>query len=339
MVPYRDFGYSYMPLFLYTMLPFFEIGGTALASLPIVIADALSALVIYKIGTRVSTTQNALLAGMSYALLPFALVYEGYDWLGVQPMLLFVLLAVLLYSDGRYVLSAASLSVAISYKQEAAFLVPAYIGLLILREKKDSWKPIVVLVVILVMVSAPFLVLAPQSYLNQVSYGLLYNVAGHAPPPISSLSPSAPITLCNSPLTTSVSYYCLAIPDPILTFATNVEVWVGQIVAIPLLVMAVVILPFVKDRIDEIGPMLAISTVGFLVFFSYLVHELLTYYMLPAYALLLLSCKHKATPVLTVGLSTLALVSPPGLTQVFLASGSIVMVLALEDLAARSASQ
>jgi len=78
--------------------------------------------------------------------------------------------------------------------------------------------------------------------------------------------------------------------------------------------------------------MLAISTVGFLVFFSYLVHELLTYYMLPAYALLLLSCKHKATPVLTVGLSTLALVSPPGLTQVFLASGSIVMSLRLKTL-------
>jgi hypothetical protein len=336
LIPYRDFAYSYTPLFLYSMLPFFKIGGPVLASTPIMIADSLAAAVVYEIGKTISNPKNALLAGMSYALLPFALVYEGYLWLSNEPMLLFILLSILLYYKDKLPLSAASLAVAIMFKQEAIFVLPAFIGLLILKQRRRAWKPVLIMCAILAAVSLPFLLLSPQNYLNAATYGVFSS--GQSTTNTfsgSSVTSMTPLPLCNSSLETSLSYLCVAIPNPTFTLVASAEIWVAQIMAIPLFVLAILTYPFVKSRDDEVGALYAISVVAFLLIFSYLLHELQTYYVLPVYATLLLSCKTKAAPITVIALSTIAMISPAGIVQVAFASGSILATLALEDMSAR----
>src|SRR5579862_4907124 len=63
LLPYRDFAYSYPPLFLYTLYPLYSLGGQYLASIPIWIADAATAPVVYLIVRRFSNSKISLIAG------------------------------------------------------------------------------------------------------------------------------------------------------------------------------------------------------------------------------------------------------------------------------------
>ena len=49
LLPYRDFAYSYTPLFLYLLYPFYAIGVTQAAAIPIVLTDAATAPLVYLI--------------------------------------------------------------------------------------------------------------------------------------------------------------------------------------------------------------------------------------------------------------------------------------------------
>ena len=108
MIPYKDFAYSYPPLFLYSLYPFFKLGGEYAASIPILLADAATSPLIYVIVRRFASERISLAAGISYAISPFFLIYEGYLWFSSQPMTFFLLLALYLLFNKKSALLLSS---------------------------------------------------------------------------------------------------------------------------------------------------------------------------------------------------------------------------------------
>ena len=115
-LPYRDFPYAYLPFFLYSMYPFYHLGGDYAAAIPIIASDALTAPLVYLIAKKVANDRVALVAGLAYALSPLALVNEGYLWLSSQPMTFFIILSIYLLKEKRPLLSIISLATAILFK-------------------------------------------------------------------------------------------------------------------------------------------------------------------------------------------------------------------------------
>lgn len=77
LLPYRDFAYSYPPLFLLVLYPFYLIGGANFAAVPIVVSDAATAVVIFYFVDRFASKRLALLSGLAYSLSPFAPIMKG----------------------------------------------------------------------------------------------------------------------------------------------------------------------------------------------------------------------------------------------------------------------
>jgi hypothetical protein len=337
LIPYRDFAYSYAPLFLYSLFPFFKIGGSVLASAPIIGADSVTAVAVFKICEILSTERFASVAGLIYAILPFALFYEGYLWLGSQPMTLFMLLGIVLFLQEKTTWAALSISVAALFKQQALFVVPPLLIWLLVRRRQAAWKPILAFVGAILLVSLPFLALAPFNYLDQLSFGLI----SHAPPQSATTSVSTttvPLVSCTSLIMTSQSYVCLAIPNPLFTELITIEGWIGQNLAIPFYLITLLALAGSRDKQKQLGLHFAASQIGFLLVFSFLVHELYPYYLLPVYAAVMPYGRSRLAPVTVLVFSTLALMSPLGLTQAFLASCSLLFVIALDDSHATSSA-
>ncbi len=125
-LPYRDFTYSYPPLFIYSLFTFYEIG-TKLAALPIIVADALTAPLIYLMIKRTWSERLAVAASVVYIFSRFALVFEGISYLSEQPMLFFLLLSFVLLVGKKAKASAIALALGIMFKQDALFVLPVYV--------------------------------------------------------------------------------------------------------------------------------------------------------------------------------------------------------------------
>ena len=169
LLPYRDFAYSYPPLFLYTLYPFFSLGYAYLASIPILLSDALTSVLIYLIARQFGNPRIAFFAGLSYALSPFFLLYEGYLWFSSQPMTFFFLMSIYLLLSKRPIFSFAAFAFAILFKQEVMFVLPLYI-ILYLRDYRGNFlRGFSTFCGILLVFSIPFLVLAPGAYVTSLS--------------------------------------------------------------------------------------------------------------------------------------------------------------------------
>ena len=118
LVPYRDFAYSYTPLFLYVLYPFYALGGSNTAAIPLVAADILTAVMVFLLVQKHASSRIAFVAGLGYALSPLALFEVGYLWLSSQPMAFLMLLAIYLLKEDRPVHAWATLAVATLVKQE-----------------------------------------------------------------------------------------------------------------------------------------------------------------------------------------------------------------------------
>src|SRR5438309_4712011 len=171
MVPYWDLtSYIYTPLFLYVLYPFYYLGGSYAASIPIIISDSATAPVVYLIAKRLASARVSLAAGLMYALCPFALFYEGFLWFSSQPMTLFMLLTIYLLRSGRPTYSCVSTALAILIKQAALFLLPIYLVWLATRFRRSAPRGILVVFIIAVITSLPFLIVDPVRYIISLDY-------------------------------------------------------------------------------------------------------------------------------------------------------------------------
>jgi len=299
-VPYRDFAYSYPPLFLYSLLPFYLLGGIYAASLPVLAADTATSPLVYLFVLKFTNERLAFLAGLAYALSPFILFYEGYSWLSNQPMFFFLLVSLYLLREGRPLPSSIALAMAVLFKQEAIFVLPVYAAWLVRNHGTDSWKALVTFLGVLFVGSLPFLLIAPNQYLGSTSYGILRTSPSlsNAAVPVGSnalLSAQCPST----PRTSSGNWPCISssvtYPNPLLTLAINAVEWISSIVQIPLFILIAPALYTLRRRDNFLELACAYSATGFFLLFSILIHPVYGYYMVPVYGLLLASSRRLST--------------------------------------------
>lgn len=321
LLPYRDFGYSYPPLFLYSLLPFYLLGGIYAASLPILAADAATSPLVYFFVLKFTNERLAFLAGLAYAISPFILFYEGYSWLSSQPMFFFLLLSLYLLREGRPLPSSIALAMAVLLKQEAIFVIPIYAVWLMRNHGGGSWKAIVTFLGIVFVASLPFLLIAPNQYLGSTSYGFLRTSSpslSSAAVPLGSSAlssaqcPSTPRTSsANGPcISSSVTY-----PNPLLTLVINAVEWISSIVQIPLFILIAPALYTLRRRDNFLELACAYSATGFFLLFSILIHPVYGYYMVPVYGLLLASSRRLSTLLISSISPVLSLLTLVGYYQ------------------------
>lgn len=337
LLPYRDFPYSYPPLFLYGLYPFYALGGPVLASAPILVADAATGAIIYLSVRQWTTEKTATLAGITYCALPFALIYEGYLWLSSQPMTLLMILSVYYAKRRNSLSSAAALGVGSLFKQEALFILPAYYLFQVSHRGKGMWRQVVVLGGILFLGSLPFLVLIPGQYLISIGYGLgrIFGFAGAGPPfsPLSSgVSSCANLTLTLLGTHVGCTYFYVIYSNPILTYALTFLDNMSQWILIPLVILLGVALFATRRSTYFLEISSVYSIILFLIVFAYTTNLVLRYYLLPIYVFILSSSR--SIKALSVGVmaSTISLVTPEGAFQLVLATFATLTLLAQEPM-------
>jgi 4-amino-4-deoxy-L-arabinose transferase-like glycosyltransferase len=351
LVPYRDFFYQYPPLFLYGLYPLYRIGGAFGAALGIILADSGSAVLIYYIAKRSTTQKIALIAGLGYAASPLALLYEGYVLFSIQPMLFFLLLSVLLIRSDKLLLSAVCLAVAVLFKQEALFAIPAYLIYTLTVRRfnfKKVGKAVVLFASILLIVSLPFLLLSPVQYIDTMAYH----------PPSYSNDVSATMgSASNQTQASNQMQTCYDVQD-ISGLVANCaqggttshtlimplqDQILNAIFSWGLLPMSLLPVPFlfILRRRTSFLPLSAAYSFALLVtvfayFFSYApLTDVARYAYLPVYALLLVSGVGLRVPAVALCAATISLVLPPGIIQLVLPFLAIWAVAVAEDLGRR----
>lgn len=355
LLPYRDFTtYKLPPLFLYTLYPFFVAGGAQAAAIPIVVSDALTAVVLYLIVKRRAANWIGFAAGLAYALSPLVLYYEGFLWLSSQPMTFFIISAVYLLNEDKPTLSAAALAVAVMFKQEALFVLPAFLLVYAEGYRRRALKGVLVFVAILVAVSLPFLVLAPTDYIGSINYYPIQNIinlgppepahllasgaAGSIPSNSSSLPPSFPDSCATIvPQNQSAGSSC----GTTYTLTIDVGYLIMQRLSlaasyiVPLLLVLFAPVAFVVRRAPNFLQIVcAYSCLAFLLVYQSLVAPSLAYYFVPVYALILASVTDAR--ILAVGVAAAVLsfpigaAIPEGALQLILPLGSLFLITALQ---------
>jgi len=349
LLPYSGFAYTYTPLFLYILFPFYNFGGISAAAVPILLADSASAVLVYLLVLRVSTSKVALLASVAYALSPFVLVYEGYLLLSSQPMFFFVMLALYLLRQNKPLQSSVFLGIAFLFKQEAIFILPVYATWYIGRYKAEAWKGILAFLSTLLMVSVPFLLLSPLLYFDSISYDVLYNyfpvsvnyphvnetaqtiqsLSGFKPGTCSLMNTNVHATISSCPF--GMITYSTSPTGPFLwpSYALNILILWGQFIEIPLFVLVAGLFYKFRKKADLLELGCAFATVFLLVIFSLLVHGLYRYYYVPVYGLLLASSKKLSTVSVVTLISIVSLLLPGGSYQTSFALIAIVASLGL----------
>ncbi len=169
-LPYLNFLYQYPPLSLYVAYPFFLIGGKFGFAFLVIIADSCSAVLIYKIVREFASKGVSTVAWIAYALSPFVLLYEGLTLMNIEPMLFFILLAVYFLHNKKLIYSSLALSVAIMFRQEALFALLMYLPVIHSYDRKTILKAVIAFLGVIIVVSGPFLILAPYQYISMISY-------------------------------------------------------------------------------------------------------------------------------------------------------------------------
>lgn len=322
-LPYKDFAYSYTPLFLYILLPFYMIGGIFAAGTPIVLFDALSALLVYEVMSLGNGRRLALWGALTYSFLPLVIFNIDYLWLGRQPVTFFILLSVYYFHRRKYMMSSASMALATLFQQEAIFAFPVLMLWQIKKNGKAAWKGIMLFLAILFGVSAPFLIIDSQSYLSQISYGIFANMftgsssivtadvssltsSGVSSIPFLGICPTTPI------LVTLTHFSCVQYPLPILTAWVNTTAWISNAIVTPYMLLLAVALYAARTHPNAVELLISYSIIGFLLVFSLLVHETLTYYFVPVYAILICTSCRRISLFSILLLSTLSMTVSSG---------------------------
>lgn len=326
LLPYRDFPtYKYTPLFLYILYPFFLAGGGHAAAVPMVASDAATAVVVYLVVGRFAGTKIAFAAGLTYALSPFILYEADYLWLSSQPMTLFMLLAVYLFRENKPTLSMASLAVAVMFKQEAVFILPAFLVLYAKEYKKEALKGIGVFALIVFVLSLPFLIVAPLDYIYGVNYLPIQEIINLGPREasipiasqiVNSVPPSPPSLSAQGPAYASF----LGILDRMANFLNPL-----------LLALLAPALYAVRKTPHFLELSCAYSLLLFLTLYSILVAPTYAYYFVPVYAVIFASIRNARTLAVGVATTLLSLLAPEGPFEVIPPLVCLFFIIAFQD--------
>ena len=345
-LPYRDFGFSYMPLFLYALLPFYLLLGTYGASLVIVVSDALTAGVVYSITSRRLESRLALVAGLTYALLPFALYNEGYLWLSSQPMTLFTILSLYLLLERRTYWSFAALAIAVLFKQETIILLAPFVFWQYKRSLKRALKGIALFAALVFAVSVPFLFLAADNYLAAVSYGLIR--LGPLLPARVSLFPTSGGSVLHASLTCASTEVASRFTGEVCSGANVLSLsWLftqplayrvatsfASIAALlaPLFFVLICVALYAVRRADNFMQLVSSALlVGLLILFGAIIHAVYAYYFIPAYALILSASTDRTSLAIAIAGSLFPVLIPEGAFQLLFPVVILLALLVVKD--------
>ena len=347
LIPYSNFGYWYTPLFLYAIYPFYILGGMEGATIPILATDAATAVLVYLLVRTRSSDKIALIAGATYALSPFVLYEEGYLLLSSQPMLFFLLLSIYCLIAKKPLSASILFGISVLFKQEALFVLPAYIAWYLVKYREIAWKGLLLFAGVVAIACLPFLLLSPAAFLADTSYGIIPLKAGSNLVTTSNVSfesvTSSLLKTCSSLIPTSNLWssfvacgatYSWSPPTILdrLSILTEVIIWAIKAAELELLVVLGAILYFSRRRSNFLPLFSAYSLVAFLILFSYTVHLLLSYYFLPVYALLLASATTKNSAIFLIIISAVSILIPDGTSQTVLFSiFGILFLLLIPD--------
>jgi 4-amino-4-deoxy-L-arabinose transferase-like glycosyltransferase len=345
-MPYRDFPYFYTPLFIYGLYPFYLLGGIELAAIPILVADAATAPLVYSLTKSVSSKRIALVAGIAYALCPLALFEEGYLFLSSQPMVFFLLISIYLLRKDKPSLASLFLAFSILFKQEALFVLPIYLIYYLTRFRSCVWRSIGILGGTLFLTSLPFLIISPVAYLVHISYGIIpihvttWSYLVSIVPPMTNQTHSLSLTTCSSPISylpTTKSYvFCGATYSwsnrSIVAGLMGLVPWVASVSAVPAFLLTLPTLYLSRTHKNILLLSCAYSLTGFLILFSFTVHEVFSYYFLPVYAILFACATNKRSALVVALISgTSILLADATMEPVLLSSLGLLYMLAVQD--------
>jgi Gpi18-like mannosyltransferase len=321
LLPYKDFVYAYPPLFLYTLYPFFYLGGINLAASPILLADAFTGPLIYTLVRSKVSEKIAIAVGLGYALTPFVLFTEGYLWLSSQPMTLFIILSLCFLQKDRLWLSQMMLGLSALFKQEALFIFPVYALYYAKKYHVSMLKGIRIALPFVILVTLPFLIIAPTQYIAYVGYDLLRYFLPVTKP---SSAPVVTHALLTNASLLSVTYSGyntspLAIASELFGFASIFAI-------IPLFaILSCSVILFAK--IEKFEILAAYSLIVLLLIFWIVFHQTFMYYYVPVYALLFASSSTKLTTSAAIAVPTIALFLPEGPAQLVMSMLGIFVIL------------
>lgn len=172
LMPYRDFFYSYPPLFLYALVLFSPLPFSEWKSgLPLMMFDALSVIPLYLIVRKLTDEKKALVASVLYALAPINLFYDDFLWLNPPPTTFFALLSIHLLLEKRYQTSSLTLALATLTKQTSVILFPVFFLIIKNRDSmKRTLKYALTFISICFVGSLPYIVISPQLYLWSIGF-------------------------------------------------------------------------------------------------------------------------------------------------------------------------
>ncbi len=232
-LPYRDWGaaYNMTPLFLFMLAPFWALPlGVWGPAIPIVICDALIGVAIYSVGkTLFHNEQKAKLAGIFAALTPVNLFYVGYLWLNPGIFTFFAIASLYYLLNDKHDTSAILLGLAVMSKQVAGIFFP-FVLLYVLRNRGRNGliRYFIIFTAICVVISAPFLVIYPNEYINMLR--------SRAPRPVKGVYAFPKFNETVS-LTALLQYY--QIPDKIIGYVGWViNTYVAFILALVLVLLS-----------------------------------------------------------------------------------------------------
>ncbi len=344
MIPYRDFfTYTYTPLFLYALYPFYLIGGAHAAAIPIVVSDAATSPVVYLLAKRLTSQRIAFVAGVTYAICPFALFYEGYLWLSSQPMAFFLMLSIYYMRSGKPTASFVAYGVSTMFKQQAVLILPAFLAWQFMKYRRRVWKGVALLLSVVFIVSLPFLLVSGGQYGASLGYQFLGSLSqvgtSHVTVAVGSLTQNTSSIIlkpCPETLPTGgTPFACIKYPNPMLSSVLTSLDWISDALVIPFLFLAGAALFPSRQVRSQVELLLSYSLVCFLVLFSITVHVVAAYYFVPFYALLFSSAGTRRALLVPLVASTSIMILPTGNFTLVMALASMLVMVGLQDQASR----
>jgi 4-amino-4-deoxy-L-arabinose transferase-like glycosyltransferase len=321
-LPYVDFYFAYPPLFLYALTAFSYLGPSWAASLPSVIAEALTAIPVFLIARRFVSERVAFLAGLVFILAPMNLYYADYLWLNPPLTTLFLLVSVYFLLEQRYDLSAVTLALSIGFKQTALLAVPV---LLLFMWKKTSRKAaskyLLLVAAVCLVLSVPYLFVSPVRYLFSIfrlpldSLGLPQNYYQLVAPtgPVETINTATytgylhawwNLTYVNAPVTLILPFFVFLASGAHQAFSS------ANSCLIAVLALAYVALLYKEHRKDLVQDrtVLLYVTYSLLVLFTF--NPLYKYYLVGVTPLLVLIASDKRGLTAFVGLNLILMLIP-----------------------------
>lgn len=170
-LPYNDFFYAYPPLFLYAQAAFSYLPLPSWSgAIPLVAADALTAVPVYLIARRLGGERSSLLLSALFIMAPTNLYYADYLWLNPPLTTLFLMASLYFLIERRYDLSALTLAISFGFKQTALFALPVIVLVVWKGQmgRSGAIRYLLIAAAASVLFSIPYLYVSPGAYLASI---------------------------------------------------------------------------------------------------------------------------------------------------------------------------